>query len=90
MCFTGAVPRSFGKLTELPCLDHRFLRLCLAVLIATSAGCWLAPPAHAQDRTSALVGKPAPEFHVDGIFNETYSLEKFKGHILVMQFGASW
>ena len=27
---------------------------------------------------------------VQGIFNETLSLETFKGHILVMQFGASW
>jgi hypothetical protein len=38
----------------------------------------------------ALVGKKAPEFHVQGIYNEAYSLESFKGHILVMQFGTSW
>ncbi|HWI58926.1 MAG TPA: hypothetical protein VNZ22_16995 [Bacillota bacterium] len=37
-----------------------------------------------------LVGKPAPAFQVQGIYNESLSLETFKGHILVMQFGASW
>jgi hypothetical protein len=37
-----------------------------------------------------MVGKVAPEFHVQGIFDESYSLETFKGHILVMQFGTSW
>ncbi len=52
--------------------------------------CLFAGTAKAQQRGGALVGKSAPEFHVPGIFGETYSLEKFKGHILVMQFGASW
>jgi hypothetical protein len=37
-----------------------------------------------------MVGKAAPAFHLQGIFDEAYSLETFKGHILVMQFGASW
>ncbi len=37
-----------------------------------------------------LVGKKAPAFHVQGIYGEDYSLETFKGHILVMQFGTSW
>ncbi len=37
-----------------------------------------------------LVGTKAPGFHVQGTFSEDYSLESFKGHILVMQFGASW
>ena len=37
-----------------------------------------------------LLGKPAPAFHVQGIYQENLSLETFKGHILVMQFGASW
>ncbi len=46
--------------------------------------------AKGQERGGSMIGKPAPEFHVQGIFNENYSLEKFKGHILVMQFGASW
>jgi hypothetical protein len=43
-----------------------------------------------QPRQEALVGKPAPSFQLQGIYNETYSLDQFKGHILVMQFGASW
>ncbi len=46
--------------------------------------------AQAQRGQRAMVGKNAPEFHVQGIYNENYSLESFKGHILVMQFGASW
>jgi hypothetical protein len=37
-----------------------------------------------------MVGRPAPPFQVQGIFGESYSRETFKGHILVMQFGASW
>ncbi len=37
-----------------------------------------------------LVGTKAPGFDVQGIYSEDYSLESFKGHILVMQFGASW
>jgi len=37
-----------------------------------------------------MVGKGAPAFHIQGIFDELYSLETFKGHILVMQFGTSW
>ena len=44
----------------------------------------------AQSRQSALVGKPAPKFQLQGVYNETYSLDQFRGHILVMQFGSSW
>ncbi len=44
----------------------------------------------AQQKASPLLGTKAPEFHIQGIYNEPYSLESFKGHILVMQFGASW
>jgi hypothetical protein len=44
----------------------------------------------AQSRQSPLVGKPAPKFQLQGVYNETYSLDQFKGHILVMQFGSSW
>ena len=43
-----------------------------------------------QERQGAMLGKPAPAFQVQGIYGESYSLESFKGHILVMQFGASW
>ena len=37
-----------------------------------------------------MVGQNAPVFRVQGIYSETYSLEQFKGHILVIQFGSSW
>jgi len=66
------------------------LQACFCVLVCGTVAWDLPQVAHAQGRGSGLVGKPAPEFHVDGICNETYSLEKFKGHILVLQFGASW
>lgn len=46
--------------------------------------------AFAQDKPGVLVGKKAPEFQIQGIYNEPYTLDTFKGHILVMQFGASW
>ncbi len=44
----------------------------------------------AKDGQGPLVGKKAPDFHIQGIYDENYSLEAFKGHILVMQFGTSW
>ena len=44
----------------------------------------------AAERPGPLVGKPAPQFQIQGIYGESYSLETFKGHILVMQFGTSW
>ncbi len=43
-----------------------------------------------QGAQGSMVGKKAPDFHIQGIYDENYSLESFKGHILVMQFGASW
>ena len=43
-----------------------------------------------QEKPSPLIGQPAPAFQVQGIYGERYSIETFKGHILVMQFGASW
>jgi len=49
-----------------------------------------ATPSQAQSRQGSLVGKPAPSFQLQGIYNEAYSLDQFKGHILVMQFGSSW
>jgi hypothetical protein len=52
--------------------------------------CAHATSSQAQSRQSRLVGKPAPSFQLQGIYNETYSLDQFKGHILVMQFGSSW
>jgi hypothetical protein len=44
----------------------------------------------ARNGPDPLLGKQAPAFHIHGIYDEDYSLEAFKGHILVMQFGASW
>jgi hypothetical protein len=60
-------------------------RVLLAALLLT-----VAVPCRAQSRQSDLVGKPAPSFQLQGVYGEPYSLEKFKGHILVMQFGSSW
>jgi cytochrome oxidase Cu insertion factor (SCO1/SenC/PrrC family) len=44
---------------------------------------------YAQGRGIRL-GQKAPDFNITGIYGEPYSLETFKGHILVMQFGSSW
>jgi hypothetical protein len=43
-----------------------------------------------QEGPGPMVGKPAPAFQIQGIHGESYSIETFKGHILVMQFGSSW
>jgi hypothetical protein len=58
---------------------------------------WLAPvilavraSGGAGVKQGPLAGKPAPAFQVQGIYGEDCSLEAFKGHILVMQFGTSW
>lgn len=62
-----------------------------AVLAAALLGLSMqAIPSQAQSRQGTLVGKPAPSFRLQGIYGETYSLDQFKGHILVMQFGSSW
>jgi hypothetical protein len=62
-----------------------------AMLAAALLSCFVsAARSQAQSRQSRLVGKPAPTFQLQGIYNETYSLDQFKGHILVMQFGSSW
>jgi hypothetical protein len=62
-----------------------------ALLVAVLASCCVfAARAQAQSRQSRLIGKPAPSFQLQGVYNEAYSLDQFKGHILVMQFGSSW
>ncbi len=60
------------------------------VLAAVLGCCAFLASSQAQSRKSRLVGTPAPAFQLQGIHNETYSLDQFKGHILVMQFGSSW
>ena len=54
-----------------------------AMLTVSAAGAQTVKP-------GPLVGKTAPEFEVQGIYCEPLSLHAFRGHILVMQFGASW
>jgi hypothetical protein len=51
--------------------------------------CGLPHDGYAQSRGTSL-GQEAPDFHITSIWAEPYSLETFKGHILVMQFGSSW
>lgn len=58
-----------------------------AVLIGVSSNRLMATSARGP---GPMVGKRAPEFQIQGPFDESYSLKTFKGHILVMQFGASW
>ncbi len=68
----------------------RTLRAWSLIPIIVAAVCIPNGQAKAQTRSGILVGKAAPQFQVQGIFHERYSLETFKGHILVMQFGTSW
>ena len=64
-------------------------RRCVALAAALGV-CAQVSSCRAQSRQGALVGKSAPNFQLQGIYDETYSLDQFKGHILVMQFGSSW
>jgi len=57
-------------------------------LLLCGFGCRSA--ASEADGQGPLVGKPAPAFRVQGIYQELLTLESFKGHILVLQFGSSW
>jgi hypothetical protein len=60
-------------------------------VVAALLGCGVcAAWGQAVSWKKALVGRPAPSFQLQGIYGETYSLDQFKGHILVMQFGSSW
>jgi hypothetical protein len=62
-----------------------------ALLTAALFSCCVSEaPSQTQSRQSRLVGKPAPNFQLQGAYDEMYSLDQFKGHILVMQFGSSW
>ena len=72
--------------------DHIGGVWCGRIALAAALLGFCAQPNHceAEARQGALVGKPAPSFQLQGIYDEAYSLEQFKGHILVMQFGSSW
>jgi hypothetical protein len=63
-------------------------RAALAAAFLSGWACVIT--SQAQSPPGALVGKPAPSFQLQGIYSEHYSLDQFKGHILVMQFGSSW
>ena len=41
-------------------------------------------------RPSEWIGKPAPEFQVKDLKGEELSLEKYKGHIVLLDFWATW
>ena len=70
-------------------MKHGLLSSCFLPAVLVASG--LLPGNSAEpDRPGPLVGKTAPSFRVQGIYGESYSLDTFKGHILVMQFGSSW
>lgn len=71
-------------------LDNAWIRQWrawfLLLAVAGTMSAWAA-----EDPTRGpLVGKPAPAFQVQGIYHETYTLDSFKGRLLILQFGASW
>ena len=61
--------------------------LAAALLLGLSA---VKREGYGAEKPGPMVGRTAPAFQVQGIFGEPYSLATFKGHILVMQFAASW
>jgi hypothetical protein len=72
---------------ELVCQLYGRRALYAAALLTTLA---FIAPALGASRQSGMVGTRAPAFRLQGIYDETYTLDQFKGHILVMQFGSSW
>lgn len=42
------------------------------------------------DGRGSMFGKTAPAFRIKGPHGETYTPDRLKGNILVIQFGSSW
>ncbi len=48
------------------------------------------PQSRTAARPSEWIGKPAPEFEVQDLKGEELSLEKYKGHVVLLDFWATW
>lgn len=48
------------------------------------------PQGATSSRPSEWIGKPAPEFEVQDLKGEELSLEKYKGHVVLLDFWATW
>ena len=48
------------------------------------------PQSRTSSRPSEWIGKPAPEFEVQDLKGEELSLEKYKGHVVLLDFWATW
>ncbi len=63
-----------------------------AALVLTLGG-WLAAHSAAglqTDGKGSMYGKRAPDFRIQGVYGETYSLAALRGHVVILQFGTSW
>lgn len=48
------------------------------------------PSTPTSSRPSEWIGKPAPDFQVKDLNGEDLSLEKYKGHVVLLDFWATW
>ncbi len=48
------------------------------------------PSTPTSSRPSEWIGKPAPDFQVKDLKGEDLSLEKYKGHVVLLDFWATW
>lgn len=61
------------------------IAFCFLLLLGAAAS-----PAHAQDQSRKLIGRPAPAFALQDFHHKTLHLAQFRGKVVLLNFWASW
>ena len=62
----------------------------LIVFCLFAGGCSVSGELPDVDGKGSMFGKKAPDFEIKGAYGEVYSLDRLKGHVILLQFGTSW